>query len=118
MHTVLIMATGQTGSSRSPEVQIPAQRDDCAVTAIISAPMSDMNVFDLSFGVEVFEPRSDEGAWRIRDLNRFARDLVSGPREAINIAVSTRLERVSGKKVRAWFACGASPVAVSLVVSW
>lgn len=108
----LYSASNLTGSVTSPTVTVPSDVDYVYATIILSAPISPLNVYDISVFIDVFE----DGAWRTRDSNLFQRDLLTGPVEAINYTCAARLERVAGKDVRARLSCGQCVLAASVAI--
>lgn len=109
----LVSRTDLTGDYTSPALDIPLNVDPAYyATIILSAPISPLNVFDISVFIDVFE----RGEWRVRDSNFFPRDLVNGPLEAISITMRVRLERLAGCKVRARLSCGQSILAASVSI--
>lgn len=116
---LLLNEVSFTGTTQTPAVMVPANRAEGQVTAIISAPISPLNVFDISLVFEVEETLPDGSkVWQIRDSNLFQRDLLTGPLEAVNYIVTAQVSRWAGKRVRATFSCGQSILAVSLAVSY
>ena len=109
----LVSKSNLTGDFTSPEVDIPIDVDPAYyATIIISAPISPLNIFDISAFIDVFE----DGEWRTRDSNVFHRDLVNGPLEAVNYTVNVRIERLAGKKVRARLSCGQSVLSATVSI--
>lgn len=102
-----------TGAVTSPEVIIPIQASFAYAEVILSAPISELNIFDISLRIEVFENDN----WVVRDNNFFGRDIETGPLEAINISMRVRLERLAGKRVRAVLSCGQSVLSASIILT-
>lgn len=82
--------------------------------AIISSPVSELNIFDLSLSVEAFE----KGAWRVKDQNQFPRTLEDGPRDAITISMYVRLQNLVGDKLRVIVTSGQSFIGVAGAFEW
>lgn len=100
------------GQTVGEPVQIPATVDVVAISWITAAPESDLAVFDCYQITEVFE----DGQWRVRDTNAFARTLDDAG-SSIVMRNYARLERVAGKLVRATSISGQCPVAVSAILT-
>lgn len=101
-----------TGKTVGKPVQIPADVDVVAISWITAAPESDLTVFDCHQITEVFE----DGQWRVRDTNAYARTLDDAGTSII-MRNYARLERIAGRRVRATSVSGQCPVAVSAILT-
>jgi hypothetical protein len=109
----LFSTTGLTGTVVTPSVLVPEDFPAPYVTVILTAPMSPLNVFDISVVIEV---QQADGSWRVHDRTVNHRDLVTGPLEAVSIASRAQIADVLGKRVRATLSCGQSTLPASIVL--
>lgn len=115
MPSQLLLSDTQCNGTRTVETTLPADAGDLVyLTLIYTAPVSDLNVFDIGLVVE-----ADRGdGWTEIHRHTYWRNLLDGEVEAVSLSERVQVPRVAGCPLRLTYRCGQSLMSVSLAVEW
>lgn len=106
-----------TGKAMSQPVTVPSDFAGGRVSLIVTAGLSDFNVFDIEVLIEASRDRGR--SWMCLDRSMLLRTLVDGPMTPVNLVSSAVLpDDLAGKLVRAVISCGQSVLAASIVLEY
>ena len=114
MQTLIYNKLGSTGENISQEFIVPSNFVKGEITAMVSSPKSELNIFDI---VGILEVQDEQGNWRQKHSFVDHRDIDIGTKDPVLIEWAAFINDLAGKKVRFIFRSGQSSMNVSIVIN-